>query len=319
MIWLIGAGLMAREYVDVLKHMEVSFQTIGRGEKNAHQLANEKGISVHSGGLMSWLEKQPDLPSSVIVAVGVQQLYETTHQLITYGVRKILIEKPGGLNFEEIHHLNEYANAKSCEVYVAYNRRFYASVFETKRRIEQDGGLTSFHFEFTEWSDNIEVLETSQVCKENWFLGSPSHVIDLAFFIGGQPRNFQAYQSGQSRLSWHPQCSIFTGAGITELGALFSYCANWDAPGRFSLEFMTQKNRYVLCPMEFLKVQERNSLQQQNVPCDYSRETDLKAGLFDQTQAFLQDELPEEFLSLEAQLEKKAIYETIFHGGTYGY
>ncbi|WP_018693935.1 Gfo/Idh/MocA family oxidoreductase [Algicola sagamiensis] len=317
MIWLIGAGHMATDYVDVLKKMNVHFQVIGRSEKNAQRLQKEKEISVQAGGLATWLAQQPELPEAVIVAVDVDDLYETTHQLITYGVQKILIEKPGGINFEEISHLNEYASAKSCAVYIAYNRRFYASVIEAKRRIEQDGGVSSFHFEFTEWSDAIGGLPKSSRCKENWLLANSSHVIDLAFFIGGQPENFHAYQGGQSRLQWHPQSAIYTGAGVTETGAFFSYCANWDAPGRWSLEFMTEKNRYVFRPMEVLQVQERNSVHFEEVQCDYSRETDLKSGLCDQVHGFLQADVSPEIMRLGMQVRKQAIYDTILHGGVY--
>ena len=52
----------------------------------------------------------------------------------------------------------------------------------------------------------------------------------------------------------------FSGAGISISGALFSYQANWQSAGRWSVEILTKKNRLILCPLEELKVQKRGVL-----------------------------------------------------------
>ena len=44
----------------------------------------------------------------------------------------------------------------------------------------------------------------------------------------------------------------FCGAGLSKNNIPFSYQANWDAPGRWSLEVLTKYRRYVLRPMEEL-------------------------------------------------------------------
>ena len=41
--------------------------------------------------------------------------------------------------------------------------------------------------------------------------------------------------------------ALVAGAGVTENGALFSYHANWEAPGRWSVEIMTKKRRLMHC------------------------------------------------------------------------
>ena len=45
-----------------------------------------------------------------------------------------------------------------AKVYIAYNRRFFSSVMEESKIIKADGGITSLHFEFTEWADRIKEL-----------------------------------------------------------------------------------------------------------------------------------------------------------------
>ena len=132
--------------------------------------------------------------------------------------------------------MSENANAK---VFIAYNRRFYRAVSEAKRLIEGDGGVTSFNFEFTEWSHEIERLSKAPGVKEKWFLGNSTHVVDLAFFLGGKPSEISCYTQGGT--DWHPTASLFSGAGVSEHGALFSYNANWESAGRWGVEVLTKK------------------------------------------------------------------------------
>lgn len=46
----------------------------------------------------------------------------------------------------------------------------------------------------------------------------------------------------KGQLTWHKDGCIYTGAGIATSGALFSYQANWAAPGRWSVEIITDKH-----------------------------------------------------------------------------
>ncbi len=316
MIWLIGAGNMARDYIDVLTELDKRFIVIGRSEANSQKLASEKSVEVISGGLIAFLEKQPANCEEAIVAVDVDDLYEVTVSLINYGVKKVLLEKPGAINFEQIALLNNLAKERGVDVYIAYNRRYFVAVKEALKLIEADGGLESFHFEFTEWADNIASLPKSEQCKKHWLMANSSHVIDMAFFIGGFPQSMTSISSGADQLDWHPSASKFTGTGISDNDVLFTYCANWNAPGRWSLEFMTQKNRYIFRPMEKLAIQKRNTVAQEFVDLDYSKEDTLKPGLYDQVDDFLQELPSKSLLSLEQHREKEALYNTISRGGS---
>jgi predicted dehydrogenase len=96
-----------------------------------------------------------DAPERAVVAVGVEELAATAIQLIEAGTRRVLVEKPGGLNTSQIRELRRVAVGHGAEVRIAYNRRFYASVNAARRMIADDGGATSCSFEFTEWSHVI--------------------------------------------------------------------------------------------------------------------------------------------------------------------
>lgn len=308
MIWLIGAGPMAQDYVKVLKSLEQETIVIGRSAKSAEEFTKKTGVEVVTGGLEAFLQQQPELPDSVIVSVGVEQLAGATINLLNYGVKKILLEKPGGSTSQEIRSVSDQAKEKDAKVYVAYNRRHYASVLAAKKLIEEDGGVTSFNFEITEWSHIIEKHDKSQTTMNTWFLGNTSHVVDTAFFLCGKPKELSCFNTGT--LKWHPSASNFAGAGTTDSGALFSYHGNWEAPGRWTLDIMTAKRRYIFRPFEQLQSQEIGTIAVNPVEVDYSLEQEFKPGLYLQCKNFL-DGIDTHMCTIEDQVEFAKTYEAM--------
>jgi predicted dehydrogenase len=309
-VWLIGAGIMALDYAKVLEKLEQDFITVGRGEINARIFEEKTGKKVIIGGLDSFLATKPILPTAVIISTGIETLAETTIKLLQYGVKKILLEKPGVAYPNEMEELLQVAQHQKATVALAYNRRFYAATQKAQEIIVADGGVISFHFEFTEWSHSIATLNKTKEEFQNWFLGNSSHVIDLAFYLGGQPTIMQSFVKGQSELAWHEKSAIFTGAGETEQGALFSYMANWLAPGRWSVEMLTRKHRLIFRPMEKLQIQKIGSVAIEMVENDYSLDESFKPGLFLQTKAFLDNDYTK-FCMLEEQAQKMQLYKKI--------
>lgn len=307
-VWLIGAGSMARSYVKVLQGLEIDFGVVGRGEESARKCEEATGCVVSRGGLDAFLSSAKRLPDYAIVAVGAEVLYETTKKILSTGIKNILVEKPGALSKAEFAELLMMANEKKSNLLIAYNRRFYAATQEAQRIIEQDGGVLSFHFEFTEWAHVIKDAKRTSEVKERWFLANSTHVVDLAFFLGGKPKEMCSFVA--SSLDWHPSASIFSGAGTSESGALFSYQANWESAGRWSVEVLTREHRLVFCPMEKLQVQKRGSIQLEPAEIDYGIDETYKPGLFHQTQQFLAGRF-ERFCSMEEQYGKMDLYNKI--------
>lgn len=287
-ILLVGCGQMAMDYIKVLEAFKQPFKVIGRGEKAALLCEEKTGHTVTRGGLAAFLNSKPATTfRKAIVAVNVDALAETTIQLINSGVKKILVEKPGGLNHAEIQAVLDVAVANGAEVYVAYNRRFYAATLHAQRMIEEDGGLLSCNFEFTEWGHVIDSLTKGPGVKENWFICNSTHVVDLAFYLAGRPLQMNCYTAG--KLPWHPAASIFAGAGITDRGVVFSYQANWSAPGRWALEALTANFRLIFRPMESLQIMHKGSVRIEPVEIDDSLDKEFKPGLYDQVKRFLDD------------------------------
>lgn len=286
--WLIGAGGMAQDYIKVLKDLKADITVIGRSETSAIKFQKETGIHVIPGGINNYLIGKPQIPTHAIVSVGVEKLFETTKSLLSYGIKNILVEKPGFLNNKEANKLEVLIKENNANVIIAYNRRFYASVLKANEIIKNDGGVTSFNFEFTEWAHVIEKIEKAPGVKEKWFLANSTHVVDLAFHLGGKPKEISSYTSG--RLNWHPSSSNFSGSGISDKNALFNYQANWESAGRWSIEILTKQNRLIFRPMEKLLIQKKGTIPQiEDESIDYTLDEKYKPGLYLQTKNFLEN------------------------------
>lgn len=306
---LVGTGYMGKEYIKVLDSVGVQTTVVCRRQESADNFEEETGHKAIYGGISALIDNKVVISTKAIVAVNVENLKETVIELLNLGVKKILVEKPAGLNKNEICEICEAEKKYNAEVFVAYNRRFYASTEKALEIIKKDGGVESFNFEFTEWADDIKGLKFPDIVKENWLLANSSHVIDLAFFLGGEPKEMVSYSQG--KMDWHERASKYSGAGVTNEGVTFSYCANWDAPGRWSVEVLTRQHRLYFKPMEKLFVQKRNSVALEEEAIEDAIDKDYKPGLYKQVCAFLDEKVDSRLLSIDEQYKHMLIYDKI--------
>jgi predicted dehydrogenase len=286
-VWLIGAGKMSVEYVKVLAAMGITPLVIGRGEASANEFAKLTGIDVVTGGLPNFLKSNPPKPTAVIIAVNVLELAAATRQVLDYAQPRILVEKPAGINARQLQDIQD--GIRTADVFIAYNRRFFASVQKAKDIIEDDGGPVACTFEFTEWGHVIEKQVSHRPAEElaHWALANSSHIFDLAFFLSGEPEKLSSYTTGG--LSWHPSASRFSGSGITKRGATLSYHANWDAPGRWKVEVMSSNYRVLLCPLEKLQLQKKGSVAWEDIALEDELDQSYKPGLHAMVSTFFAD------------------------------
>lgn len=310
-LWLIGSGPMAEAYAAVLQAQGVLFRVIGRSRDSAKAFQKATGLSVHEGGLELACATLP-APEQAILAVGLEQLAPAAQQLLAAGCRRLLLEKPGALTLYELQSLYASAQAKGAMVWIAYNRRFYASVQKLRQLVASDGVITSAVFEFTEWSHRLRDLKKAPGVKEHWLLANSTHVIDLAFAFIGLPAEsqWQAWHGGS--LDWHPSAARFHGAGVSERGIPFAYQADWEAPGRWGVELLTRHNRYLLRPMEALQAIPLGSVEAQPIALEDDLDRQFKPGLFRQCEAFLgahsDPTQADQLCSLEEQMGAFPIY-----------
>lgn len=310
-VWIVGAGNMAKVYAKVLTAMNIPFIVIGNSAQGVEAFKEATGIDAFIGGIDAYLEKASELPRFAVNAVKTPVSAHTLLALMDSGVKSILSEKPAGLCVEEVDAVADKALKTGSRVNVGYNRRFYASVEKAREYIGQDGGVTSFQFEFTEL---YKVISTKEGDVSRWFYGNSTHVLDLAFHLGGLPVSMSSYIVDRDEC--YTTATRFAGAGRTDSGALFSYGTNWLSPGRWSLDVMTRKHRLVFRPMEKLQVQQLGSFTLEEVDIDDAIDKEYKPGIFRQVEAFINDPSDPRFLTISEQCKAMRVYRTIHEGGS---
>jgi predicted dehydrogenase len=242
---------------------------------------------------------------------------QTTNTLIAHGTRRILVEKPAALDLVEMTNLQASAQSAGAKVFVAYNRRFLASVLAAEKIIADDGGVVSLRFDFSEPARRIGVLGKPERELSTWFYGNSSHVVDLAFHFFGAPDALDGRVAGQNGVDWHPQAGVFTGFGHNANGASIAWHANWVSPGRWGMEVLTTEHRIILQPLEKLRIQTHANFAETDVKIDDADDLTFKPGLLRQTRAFLTGEDANRLVSLDDHADHMTFYDTIRTGGAY--
>jgi predicted dehydrogenase len=314
MILLVGVGPIGQAYARVLKAMGRDFEAVSRTRESAENFQAQFACPAQSGGVDAHLATNQEKYLMCIVAVPAPQLAGAVEAAIRNRIRRILVEKPAALSLRDLGKMQELARAHGAEVYVAYNRRFYASVLKLIELATEDGGISSLTFDFTEWMDRIRWEHKSDDLKLNWLIANSSHVIDLAFYMCGHPAKISCYQADATR---SPDVSPprFSGAGVTERGVLFSYHANWNAPGRWAVECNSRNFKFFLSPLEELGVVRRNTVQRVKIEVDAALDEEFKPGFYRQVDVFVNG--GSGLMSLDEQVKRFGVYELI-RGGEVG-
>lgn len=308
---LVGSGPMAMEYNKILKSLNLDYTVVCRKETSAKSFFEKTGVNPITGGVYSLNHEFLSSYGYAIVATEVDNLSNVSKYLFEKGVKNLLIEKPAAINVTDMQMLSETARKFNSKGYVAYNRRFYSSINLAKSLIDEDGGILSAFFEFTERSYLIKDADKSIITKRNWLIANSTHVIDMFIAMCGIPKVINCYKTGF--LDWHNNSAIFTGAGITKNNIPFAYHANWLSAGGWGLEVFTNKRKLIFRPLERLRQQELGSSEIIEPQYDYSVDISYKPGLYKMVEAFLGFNT-NKLLSLEEQVENLKIYETILNG-----
>lgn len=306
-VLIAGGGDMARAYAAVLAELGFGAAAFCQSLKTAEDFRAATGLACAGGGVSGWVATGAEPPEAAIIAVPVDRLTEVSADLMARGVKRLLVEKPAGIDAAAVAELARAAGQAGAEVYVAYNRRFYGSVRKLRALAHEDGGIVSFTFDFTELSDRVGALSSPAAVLAHWGNANSTHVIDTAFFLGGMPAEVSGLRSGG--FDWHPSAARYSGHGVSRGGALFSYSADWDAPGRWGIEMNTRARKFVLRPMESLQVQARNTFSLQPQALDDDLDQRFKPGLFRQTRAFLTGEDATDLLGIAEHAERLALIE----------
>lgn len=316
-VLIAGSGEIASAYAAVLSDLAFPYEACCVSETSAKAFAAKHHVPCHAGGLEAFcVSGAASGFSHAIVALPISVLPSATLQLLGADVANLLIEKPGGLNPAVVRALADAVGetAARTRCHIAYNRRYYAAVTAARRAIAEDGGVTSFSFEFTELSDRLLNSGIDPELLRNWEYANSTHVIDTAFHLAGSPAVISSVKRGS--LDFHPVAARYAGVGLTAADVPFTYLADWDAPGRWGIEINTRNRKLILRPMEKLGVQTHNSFEILPFPIEDDLDQRFKPGFYRQTQAFVLGMEKHHMLSLSGQAAQLETFSNTLFKGT---
>ena len=136
-ILLIGSGPMSLEYLKVLDHYNFQVVVVSKSKRNFN-LINEKYNNVECFCLKNLKEfKNTNDFEFAINCVSIESLYQVSKDLISLGLKKILIEKPGCLDINELEDLIELSKKNKTLLKIALNRRHFNSTIYIKNELKK--------------------------------------------------------------------------------------------------------------------------------------------------------------------------------------
>lgn len=279
---LIGAGFIAQEYIKALHTLGLRRITIlSRGEARVRALVERYGVEAYGGGEAELSRMLPDA-DAVIVGASIEVLPTYAEALAAANHPRVLMEKPLFLSTDALDAFMARHPAWDCAI--ALNRLFYPSVHMLRAKLEEER-LRSAQFTFTEWVHRINPQDYTPHALARWGMSNCIHVISTVFALIGLPASLHAEQRGAGDIAWHPSGSIYAGSGMSANGIPFSYHADWNSAGRWSISLYTDKGAYSLYPMEGLAFTPRGSVQP--APVMPVWEGEVKCGFEPMLRAFL--------------------------------
>ena len=244
---VVGYGNMGRQYVRALRLLGVRRIRVCTKLNEPDELCSMDGVRTVTGGYQRLTEEA--LPGELaIIATPENILLGASSHMASLGYRRILIEKPVSLYAREIEELSTEMDTRNVNAAVAYNRVAYPSFHEISAHAQNDGGITSCTYTFTEFVSRINPERYSTEIMKRWGVANSLHVMSMAHGLVGMPRVWNCHHSGT--IPWHPAGAVFVGSGITDFEIPFAYHADWGSVGRWSVEVHTRRASYRLCPLE---------------------------------------------------------------------
>lgn len=248
---LIGAGNMARQHALAFRDVSgvVLSGIYSRTRERAEKLAGELGFESVSDSVEELYEKAgADL---VVIAVNMLDIFPVAISALRYPWT-IMVEKPAGADLAEAEELAQAAS-KHGRVYVALNRRFYASTLAALEDLSGRDDARHIHVSDQQDLAAAAALGHPPRVITNWMFGNSIHLIDY-FRIFGRG----SVASVDPVIRWNPDRPGVVVAKVSfDSGDTGIYEGFWNGPGPWSVTLHTPARRWELRPLERGTYQDR--------------------------------------------------------------
>jgi predicted dehydrogenase len=249
---IIGAGYTAREHIRAFADVPgvIIAGIHSRTRSRAEALAREFSIPLVCDSIVELYEKtKADL---VVVTVVELSMRAVSVACFEYPWT-ILLEKPAGYNIADAQSIKDAARKRKSKVFVALNRRFYASTQMVRNDVNC---LDAKRFiKVQDQQDQKAALAAGQpqLVVDNWMYANSIHLVDY-FRVLGRGKVTQV----EPVHSWDPQCpGPVISRIVFDSGDVGLYEGIWDGPGPWAVTVSTPLKRWELRPLEQAGIQNR--------------------------------------------------------------
>lgn len=249
-IAFIGAGYMAQEHIKAFQSIDgvMISGIMGRSEDKVNKLAKDYNIPFTAKTVAELYEGT--LADALVIAVNELNSPAIINQALDFPW-VILAEKPVSLDLNEAKEIEEKRAKLNRNIFVAMNRRHYASTRQSLTVLENDTGprVVEVHDQ-----ENIIAAAASNSPKEvisSWMVANSIHLIDY----------FNIFCRGKlTEVNINKELDIndpfFTSSFLKyDSGDIGVYHAVWNAPGPWSVKVTTRHQMLEMRPLEGLEFQ----------------------------------------------------------------
>lgn len=186
-ICMIGNGVHARQnIIPSLRELNFDIDAIA-----SEYLDNQKefdGIKCYSD-YKEMLEKEQ--PNIVLVCKTAENQYRIAKDCLNFGIEKLFVEKPMGMNSTEAKELRELANSKKCEVMVGFMKKFSPCYLKMKEIMNSPefGKVKQFSAEFYITSGRVGWN------NEIFLKKGGIHFVNLLLWLFGEVKEVKSFSS----------------------------------------------------------------------------------------------------------------------------
>jgi len=245
-VGFLGVGSVARYHAEVV-HALGHVVTVGCGQSpDSPRWAEFKTVApqarFESNG-QSLLEN-PEIDA--VVSCLPWNVTETWLPELLSTQKPVLLEKPIALSSDALAQAMEHAATTLQNKYVGFNRRFYQTAQELKKRVEH-GGMESAEITISEMVESLAKTYGEDIVP-HILAYSSSHILDTARYILGPLNSIRVYASGKAQIF-----SPISGLLETGLGAPVHLSVLSENPVPVGIRiFFDDQTTWHLSPMERL-------------------------------------------------------------------
>ena len=241
-IGIIGAGKIADLHMHVLKSFDdVSIVAIVNRDKKRREDFTKKYDIPHAYSDYKIMLKEEKL-DAIFVTVSLFNIKDVALSCLETGI-PTFIEKPAGININDINDLVNAAKKMETINMIGLNRRFYSNISHALDIVKKDGGVKTIIIDCPQRLSDINNWKGYEDKTNIW---NGIHCIDLFRYFCG---NVDCMTSYVRKINSEYNDTFNSFIKFKD-GSIGHFISNWFSPGGWSVVIITKSKKISICPLE---------------------------------------------------------------------